>query len=339
MPDATTIETMQLLSSDNQPDSDSEDSSASGTFGVRPMFQQIQSSLRGVSLTSEWTDLNGLTDTTWVGGLTPTFINATSFSYQGDQTNYFSLNRRLKATLNASTIYGYVFSATFSAGPNSTAVVAVWDSGALDATVSSVNIASLNPDHPSWPPVLQTQTNTGLSATVSGTNTYVGALVPSIASFPYSTKVLYIITFTNANTGASTLDLGAGPAPITKLGTQPLVSGDIQAGQKLTLGFDGTNFQVISLSGQGSGTLAAKGSFTLPGGLIIKWGSISVSSANSGSDTFATAFPNAAFVVIGSSSSGVTQQTPQFTVSTTAVSVLFGGIAETIVFNYFAIGN
>lgn len=83
-----------------------------------------------------------------------------------------------------------------------------------------------------------------LAVTASGTNTYTATLSPSISA--YTTNHKYFVKFTNANSGASTLNLnGIGAIDIKKSGSTALSSGDISAGQILELIFDGTNFQII----------------------------------------------------------------------------------------------
>lgn len=90
-----------------------------------------------------------------------------------------------------------------------------------------------------------------IAATASGTNTYTATITPAITS--YVAKQRFYITFTNANTGASTLNLnGLGNISIRKNGpSTALVSGDISAGQVLLLVYDGGEFQIIG--GVGSG--------------------------------------------------------------------------------------
>jgi hypothetical protein len=79
-------------------------------------------------------------------------------------------------------------------------------------------------------------------ATATGTDTY----AISISGLTMATGLRLRVLFTNANTGASTLNLNAtGAQAIRKNGSTALVSGDISAGQILELVFDGTNFQII----------------------------------------------------------------------------------------------
>jgi hypothetical protein len=77
--------------------------------------------------------------------------------------------------------------------------------------------------------------------TVSGTDTYTAS--NDMTSYNSGDSVLCI--FTNANTGAATLNLNSlGAKAIQKNGSAALVSGDIAAGQAYWLSYDGTDFQI-----------------------------------------------------------------------------------------------
>jgi hypothetical protein len=96
--------------------------------------------------------------------------------------------------------------------------------------------------------------------TASGTNTYTATLSPVITS--YASNHRYFIKFTNANTGAATLNLnGLGAKSIVKNGNTALVSGDIAAGQILAIAYDGTNLQIIG-GGSSSALSGLSGSYT-----------------------------------------------------------------------------
>jgi hypothetical protein len=77
--------------------------------------------------------------------------------------------------------------------------------------------------------------------TVSGTDTYTAS--NDMTSYNSGDSVLCI--FTNANTGAATLNLnGLGAKAIQRNGGIALRSGDIKAGQPYWLLYDGTDFQI-----------------------------------------------------------------------------------------------
>lgn len=86
------------------------------------------------------------------------------------------------------------------------------------------------------------------TVTATGTNTYAITLSGISA---YATNQKFSVKFTNANTGASTINLNSlGAKSIVKNGSTALVSGDIAAGQIVDLVYDGTNFQMTGSSSQ-----------------------------------------------------------------------------------------
>lgn len=82
------------------------------------------------------------------------------------------------------------------------------------------------------------------SATASGTDTYTASLSPSLLAY-LSSQVFYI-KFTNANTGASTLNINSlGAKAIKDQFGNALTAGQIAAGSRHALMYDGTNFQIV----------------------------------------------------------------------------------------------
>ena len=83
------------------------------------------------------------------------------------------------------------------------------------------------------------------ATSTTGTATYVATLAPVPASFAALTGVPLQVTFTAANTGASTLNVnGLGAKALTKQGATALVANDILAGLIATVVYDGTEFQL-----------------------------------------------------------------------------------------------
>jgi hypothetical protein len=92
-----------------------------------------------------------------------------------------------------------------------------------------------------------------LSITISGTDTYTGSALSTITS--YTSGEAFMCIFTNANTGASTINIDSvGAKAIQKNGSTALASGDILAGQPYWLLYDGTDFQIIGSLGGSSTT-------------------------------------------------------------------------------------
>ncbi len=100
-----------------------------------------------------------------------------------------------------------------------------------------------------------TQNGAKISATAAGTDTYTATIAPAITAYLNTHR--FFIKFTNANTGAATLNLNSlGAIAIKKNVSEALTSGDIKAGQIIPLAYDGTNFQII---GGGGANLVANG--------------------------------------------------------------------------------
>lgn len=91
-------------------------------------------------------------------------------------------------------------------------------------------------------------------AVATGTNTYAITLAPVPTA--YAAGNTYQVNFTNANTGASTLNVNSlGAKDIKKNGSDALVSGDIAAGKVYTCVYDGTNFQIDNTGKLPDGTV------------------------------------------------------------------------------------
>lgn len=83
------------------------------------------------------------------------------------------------------------------------------------------------------------------SGITTGTDTY-AVTIAGVTS--YVVNDTYIIQFSNANTGAATLDInGLGPINLFKYNDVPVLSGDISAGHQFVVSFDGTNFELIGI--------------------------------------------------------------------------------------------
>jgi len=90
--------------------------------------------------------------------------------------------------------------------------------------------------------------NLSAYAVASGTNTYI-ATISGITSLIEGISVR--IKFTNANTGASTLNINSlGAKAIVKSNGASLSSGNIKAGQICNLAYTGSNFQLLGEGGE-----------------------------------------------------------------------------------------
>lgn len=126
---------------------------------------QIKFVLKDADGNTIWTidNVSGINDQTTVAdqwtasGLTPTYIGATQFSVPGDQTAVFEVGRRIRATVNAGTVYGRITASSFGAGI--TTITVLLDSGTLDSGMSAVSYGMLTATNQSIPPIKGTVTN------------------------------------------------------------------------------------------------------------------------------------------------------------------------------------
>lgn len=80
----------------------------------------------------------------------------------------------------------------------------------------------------------------------TGTDTY-AVSIPGVTA--YNLNDAYAIGFTNANTGASTLNInGLGAVNIAKNNVVPIIGGDIAQNQQFIAIYDGTNFQLLGVA-------------------------------------------------------------------------------------------
>jgi hypothetical protein len=80
----------------------------------------------------------------------------------------------------------------------------------------------------------------------TGTDTYAVTIAGVTA---YNLNDAYSIGFTNANTGASTLNInGLGAVNIAKNNVVPIIGGDIQANQQFIAIYDGSAFQILGIA-------------------------------------------------------------------------------------------
>ena len=104
---------------------------------------------------------------------------------------------------------------------------------------------SISGSYPSFT-IASTATGGMQGGTASGTDTYAVTIAGVTA---YNTNDAYAIGFTNANTGASTLNInGLGAVNIAKNNIVPIIGGDIAANQQFIAIYDGTNFQILGVA-------------------------------------------------------------------------------------------
>lgn len=109
------------------------------------------------------------------------------------------------------------------------------------------------------------QSGSALFGTAGGTDTY----TLSISNITANPRFLFVI-FTNSNTTSSTINLnGIGAVTLKKSVSTNLASGDIAAGSFHILGYDGTNYQVLTLGGGGSGSGDVVGPASATNGAVV----------------------------------------------------------------------
>jgi len=87
------------------------------------------------------------------------------------------------------------------------------------------------------------------AADAGSTDSYAIVLSPPPTSYALITGVSINFKANTLNTGAATLNLNSlGAKTILKMNDQALATGDIEAGQIVTVVYDGTNFQMVSTS-------------------------------------------------------------------------------------------
>ena len=101
----------------------------------------------------------------------------------------------------------------------------------------------------SFVPLVGIDSNLKYAVDTGAADAYLIAPNPPITA--YTAGQIFYMKATNANTGASTVNVNnLGIKSITKDGADALIANDILAGQIIALQYDGTNFQLMSPSGE-----------------------------------------------------------------------------------------
>jgi len=137
----------------------------------------------------------------------------------------------------------------------------------------------------------QLQAGATTIATVTGTDTLTGTLMPAITA--YATGNLFSFVAANTNTGATTINLNSlGAKSITKQGTSALVAGDLVSGRVYLIEYDGTRFQLLnpSISGVTSITFGSTGltPSTATGGAVTVAGTLAATNGGTGLTSLGT---------------------------------------------------
>lgn len=174
----------------------------------------------------------------------------------------FYTGGRLKF-FDTTTLYGTI--TTVSASAVATTVSFTPDSGSLTASFSSVSNSVLNDPTGSGlsiPADVVRQSGAQIYGSDGGaTDAYAVTMSPVVTSL--TTGQVINFHANTANTGNATLAVdGLAAINILKNKDQTLITGDIKAGQLVTVIYDGTNFQMQSQLGGASGGLVSMQFFT-----------------------------------------------------------------------------
>ena len=114
----------------------------------------------------------------------------------------------------------------------------------------------------------QAQSTATKLLSVSGTDTITASGSPTVTA--YATGASYYFSPAATNTGAVTINIDSlGAKSITKNGTTALAAGDLTSGKVAVVVYDGTQFQLINLSGTGNITFSGNTIATSNSGAII----------------------------------------------------------------------
>jgi len=262
-------------------------------------FRVIKSVARAESINKSWERWKGLYGTL-------TFVDTTHFRFAGDQVTPPGpciVGRRIKATVTAGTVEGYITIALFD-GVNTNVTVVMDGASVLDAGLSEVQFGIMVD---ALPQGVLNPTNNPNYVVAAGTDTYTAALSPAITA--YIAGVPYYVQFVNPNTGASTLNLnGLGAIAIKKNVSVALVSGDLVANIIGILIYDGTNFQLVGVATFGGAPLPSTtqvqmgvgtGYANLGGEFSKQVGSVGNLAGGANTTLFTATFPANSFDVNG----------------------------------------
>jgi len=162
----------------------------------------------------------------WVTtGLTDTYVSTTSFTVEGDQTDIFAIDKRIKANLSASTVYSEITNSVFTTLTTVTIADAV-----LDNTLTSIQPSLINPidNDGSMTAKMVGALDLTSNQTIDGVKTFsVSPIVPTATLGDDSTKAAST-AFVLANSSNSiALPTKTSPSSITVDGTLMTLSSPV----------------------------------------------------------------------------------------------------------------
>ena len=238
---------------------------------VNNVIRQNMADIRSWYQAAAWIDL----------GDTPTYASTTTFTVPGDQTAFYTVNRRIRCT-DATTLYGYISSSVYVA---STTVTVVLDSGSLSASLTAVAVSLIDPAN--YPIAAE-----GISGAIGSSTTIdsvvIGGTTPAAGSFTTG-------SFSSAVTSTKSAD--SGYTRINPNYCRATTFTDIAGGGGSTRGANG-DFIVAAPASANYVEIA----FVLPGGTIKTYSD--AARTNIFDEAFMVSSTNGIFKVIAPSVSG-----------------------------------
>ena len=218
-----------------------------------------------------WTEdnINGVNDSSitvdqWqLFGGAPVFINTTTFTLSGDQTDIFHPRRRLLISDTSGEDVGTIVSSVFTS--LTTVTVSLDDGAVLDSGLSQVQYGVVSAQRTSLPQIF----NQTVNVSSSGTDTL--TLDPMPAYGLYEQGLLIAFKAGGTNTGAVTLNVnGLGAQDVVNPDGSALAGGTITSGRMYVVVHDGTNFVLVSPSSSTpTGTVTMYAGATAPAGWFL----------------------------------------------------------------------
>lgn len=147
-----------------------------------------------------------------------------------------------------------------------------------------------------------TTDNSTVASTTSGTSTAY-TVTPANALTSYSVGATRRVIFHTASGSNPTLNISAlGAKALKCYENDAKVNARVPSGYIADVTYDGTDL-IVTPTQPAYGTIASAGSYTLPGGLIVKWGTTGTLATDTANNTitFPAAFPTACFGVLANS--------------------------------------
>lgn len=169
-------------------------------------------------------------------------------SYNGSGT--FSINTAGQPVVTGSTITSTAFNALTADLANGLSTALCKDGQSTPTAnislggfkITNLAVGTLGTDAAR---LSQVQSGSATSITASGTDTYIGTMIPALSA--YAAGNLFSFVVPNTNTTSCTLNIdGLGAKAITRDGSTALVAGDLVANSEVVVVYDGTRFQVLN---------------------------------------------------------------------------------------------